>query len=452
VIGILVPLSPDENSVLAGAQWYDSGVGFAVPIADVFNKLEQLKQGQELRSGLLGVVLKGNDIYSNRAEIALCRAQSPASVAGLQAGDIIVTFNGRPIARQADFKHAIGPLYEGDQVEVIVMRDGESHVFSVNLAGEISPYRPGAIGILPSVAEGRLSVRYVFDGSPAQQAGLLIGDQILNVDSKRASNWDAVRQVFASASIGDKVKLELQRASTRLLCEVVIGDQTANVPTGLESNTVEGHRPDSINQQTIKVPELPNHGFAIIPRQSEHKLHPTAPAGLLVWLPETNTVKPEEVALTWKAHCLQRNVVMLVLTPADSGGWRSDETEFVTKSIQQVRNAHQINLEKIAVGGEKAGGTMAAICALNHRELFRGLILIDPLVPGGLPTAETAPDQPLLIFAGNSSEYLQKAKLDSALEAFNQAHFPVNLESIAIPLSDTCAEHLMKWVDALDRL
>ena len=36
VIGILVPLAQDDEGVFAGTDWYDSGIGFAVPLADIF--------------------------------------------------------------------------------------------------------------------------------------------------------------------------------------------------------------------------------------------------------------------------------------------------------------------------------------------------------------------------------------------------------------------------------
>ena len=44
VVGILVPMSPDANTELAGIEWYDSGIGFAVPFADVLKNLDQLKE------------------------------------------------------------------------------------------------------------------------------------------------------------------------------------------------------------------------------------------------------------------------------------------------------------------------------------------------------------------------------------------------------------------------
>src|SRR5262249_60057022 len=55
VMGILVPASPHAEGETAGIEWYDSGIGFAVPLEDGFAVLPRLKQGQELKKGVLAI-------------------------------------------------------------------------------------------------------------------------------------------------------------------------------------------------------------------------------------------------------------------------------------------------------------------------------------------------------------------------------------------------------------
>src|SRR5262249_25128008 len=57
-IGILVPLSQGEKDETAGVEWYDSGIGFAIPISDVMASVERLKAGKDLFAGLMGIGLK----------------------------------------------------------------------------------------------------------------------------------------------------------------------------------------------------------------------------------------------------------------------------------------------------------------------------------------------------------------------------------------------------------
>ena len=126
VLGVLVPLSPQgQGSEVAGAEWYDSGIGFAVPLAEINTRLEALKAGKDQYAGLLGISLKPGDIYVLPAEIAASQPGSPAYKAGLKAADIIVEVDGEKIVRQAQLKHALGGRYAGDKVQVIVTRGKE---------------------------------------------------------------------------------------------------------------------------------------------------------------------------------------------------------------------------------------------------------------------------------------------------------------------------------------
>ena len=45
VLGVIAPLSPQGNGETAGVEWYDGGIGFAIPLEDVFGSLDRLKQG-----------------------------------------------------------------------------------------------------------------------------------------------------------------------------------------------------------------------------------------------------------------------------------------------------------------------------------------------------------------------------------------------------------------------
>ena len=47
VLGVLVPMSPMATDELAGIEWYDSGIGFAVPLADIMQVLPRLEKGED---------------------------------------------------------------------------------------------------------------------------------------------------------------------------------------------------------------------------------------------------------------------------------------------------------------------------------------------------------------------------------------------------------------------
>ena len=84
VMGVLVPLSPMASDELAGVEWYDSGIGFAVPLEGINKMLPRLEKGEDLYGGLLGISMKGMNIYDDEAELAAVQPNSPAYQAGLK--------------------------------------------------------------------------------------------------------------------------------------------------------------------------------------------------------------------------------------------------------------------------------------------------------------------------------------------------------------------------------
>jgi S1-C subfamily serine protease len=53
------------------------------------------------------------------------RENSPAAIAGLQAGDVVVEFDGNEIADIYAYTYALQDHQAGDEVEIVVERDGE---------------------------------------------------------------------------------------------------------------------------------------------------------------------------------------------------------------------------------------------------------------------------------------------------------------------------------------
>ncbi len=58
---------------------------------------------------------------------------SPAEKAGLQGGDVIVGFGGKPVATIYDFMECMGRYQPGDKVEVVIKRDGQTKKLQVTL-------------------------------------------------------------------------------------------------------------------------------------------------------------------------------------------------------------------------------------------------------------------------------------------------------------------------------
>src|SRR5262249_21693362 len=52
VLGVLIPANHMSEGETAGFEWYDSGIGFAVPLTQIMSVLPQLKAGKDLKRGL----------------------------------------------------------------------------------------------------------------------------------------------------------------------------------------------------------------------------------------------------------------------------------------------------------------------------------------------------------------------------------------------------------------
>src|SRR5580700_9901184 len=179
-LGIIVPLSPSGKEETAGVEWYDSGIGFAIPFADVLDSVEHLKKGKDLYPGLLGVTVKEGGV-DEKPTIDVVRFDSPAERAGFKSGDVIAEIDGQPLRRHDELRQSLGHRYSGEKVRVVVLRGSDKVAADLVLVDKLIPYEPPLLGILPlrlaSQPAFGVTVRYVFAHSAAEKAEIVSGDQ-----------------------------------------------------------------------------------------------------------------------------------------------------------------------------------------------------------------------------------------------------------------------------------
>jgi serine protease Do len=132
-----------SDEVMAGADWYDSGIGFAVPFDQVLASVERLKDGTDQYRGILGLATTNPESMFAKPEVGKVREGSPAQEAGVKAGDVIIAVDGKKVTRQAEVLQALGPKYAGDSVELQLDRQGEMITLTVTLE------KPVETSILP---------------------------------------------------------------------------------------------------------------------------------------------------------------------------------------------------------------------------------------------------------------------------------------------------------------
>jgi serine protease Do len=213
VQGIIIPASPTGEDVTAGFEWYDSGIGFAVPMEDALAAVGRLKQGKDLQKALLGVKMKGQNQFGELPTVASVAAGSAAEQAGLKAGDIITEIDGKQIVNQAQLLHVLGPKYVGDAISLKFRRDKEEKaVAKLDLVAfaTVAQYQHPFLGILPmrDDPEPGVEIRYVYPQSPAEVAGLKPGDRIVKYSGKK----DVAPPVELDKDIDKKQKAKKAKA------------------------------------------------------------------------------------------------------------------------------------------------------------------------------------------------------------------------------------------------
>lgn len=110
------------------------GVSFAIPIDDAMNVFRQLRDKGVVSRGWLGVLIQ--EVNRDLAEsfglerprgalIAEVMAGSPAQQAGLQAGDIVLSYDGEPVELSSDLPPMVGRTPVGETASLRVLRGGE---------------------------------------------------------------------------------------------------------------------------------------------------------------------------------------------------------------------------------------------------------------------------------------------------------------------------------------
>lgn len=133
VIGICVPLSPGSQQAGAGVEWYDSGIGFAVPLHGQEKLLAALMNSETIQSGFLGVQVKPANEDGTGVEISGVQKESAAEQAGLQTGDVIVSVDEQNIVDPAHLKSVVSQHNAGDSITVKVKRGDEDKSFEATL-------------------------------------------------------------------------------------------------------------------------------------------------------------------------------------------------------------------------------------------------------------------------------------------------------------------------------
>lgn len=217
------------NTAILAPSGGNVGIGFAIPANMAMSIKESLVKHGEVKRGLLGVttqdltpeLINAFNLKSNHgAVISRIEAGSPAEKSGLEAGDIIVTANGRDVENSHDIRNIVGLLQIGDKVDIEYYHGNEKRNTTAIIS---SPQQAQLMGEkLHRTLKGTLLVETQknqiegiliskMDGnSKAARVGLRVGDVIVSANRYRVHNLDELKQVVDPESA---LLINIQRGS-----------------------------------------------------------------------------------------------------------------------------------------------------------------------------------------------------------------------------------------------
>ncbi|MBS0848536.1 serine endoprotease DegP [Citrobacter sp. JGM124] len=199
-------LAPDGGNI---------GIGFAIPSNMVKNLTSQMVEYGQVRRGELGIM--GTELNSELAKamkvdaqrgafVSQVMANSSAAKAGIKAGDVITSINGKAISSFAALRAEVGSMPVGSKITLGLLRDGKAISVTLELQ-QSSQTQVDSATIFTGIEGAEMSNRSGKDqkgvqvtevkaGSPAARIGLKKGDVIIGVNQQAVNNIAELRKIM----------------------------------------------------------------------------------------------------------------------------------------------------------------------------------------------------------------------------------------------------------------
>jgi len=222
------------NTAIASESGGSEGLGFAIPSNMAVHISKELIARGKVERGWVGVSIqdltpemmqKLGLISSKGVYIAGVFQDSPADRAGLKKGDLIIAYQGKDIPDAATFRNDVAIALIGQEVKIIVLREGRRQDFLVQVGSQeeqkriLSASLKERFGIAVRTPTAKEIEKYGLESDrgvalvevapkgPFAKVGFRVGDLILQVDDDWIDDPEELAAVLASLPSRQKVSL-----------------------------------------------------------------------------------------------------------------------------------------------------------------------------------------------------------------------------------------------------
>ncbi|MFW6124142.1 MAG: PDZ domain-containing protein [Acidobacteriota bacterium] len=254
-----------------------SGLAVAIPVNVVRKITSEIKEKGKVQRGWLGIAIIENQF--DEVQVVEVDEESPAKKAGLREGDIIIEFDGEKVTSTSMLAHEIRMHKPGDKIEIVIKRNQKKDNLQVEL-GEYSEksiiaefkekfpllFSPNRfklekvtkpeqwsfsiidrernyIGVYLEeinrdlseyfgLSEGTgLLVTKIVEDSPADKAGLKVGDVIIKADGKRIKTRKEIGGIIQEKEKNEKMVLVVIRDREEKKIELDVKQEKNEYPS-----------------------------------------------------------------------------------------------------------------------------------------------------------------------------------------------------------------------------
>jgi len=228
------------------------GLSFSIPVEVAMEVVKQLKLNGSVKRGWLGVYIQEitHEIAQSfnlkkpvGALVSQVIANSPAEKSGFKAGDVILSFNKKPILDSSDLPPLVGRVPVGTRAKVDILRNGKQKTLQVMIEELPSEDKPQVVTKAKPSTSNRLGVEVtdldvdskkslgrgvlvskVLVGGAAAQSGLAVGDVLLQLDRKNIKNVTDFRKKVANLPTGRMIPVLVHRQGADQFIVMKISD------------------------------------------------------------------------------------------------------------------------------------------------------------------------------------------------------------------------------------